>query len=161
MLATSGRLLFFAVLDYRADAYGEVARVLWLGDGAPPQRTPAPKGAASPTKGVGLLTPQALLALPYYEDPVFEALELSDDEGSVYHDEVFLNAFPDPAHLLLGYASYGTPHSVDGQPFLAQLAADRRIDFSEGDAQTLRFYFGSERRGVDDFDGVVSTLEQY
>jgi hypothetical protein len=160
LLQRTGRLIFFVGLDPQEDDYATVARVLWLDDESP-VRVPAPKGAASPMSAVGLLTPKGQLALPYYEDPVIDALKLNDDERSRYHDEVFLGAYPEnPVHLLLGYPSYGTPYGVDGHRFLAQLDSDQRLGFSEGDSETLRFYFASKRPKKKDLDSVVVSLEQ-
>ncbi len=62
----------------------------------------------------------------------------------------------EPAHLLLGWGSSGTEHSLEGRAFLAQFASDDRIDFEEGDSETLRYYFKGKTPSL---GAVVCTLQ--
>lgn len=152
VLPDRGLVSFFAQLDAERDDYAEVGQVIHSPAGG------APVAAAKPGRGgMGLLTPKLILTLPYYEDPAFDRLKLSDEERESYHDEVYLAVMPEePAHLLLGYGSSGTGHSLEGRPFLAQFASDERIDFEEGDSQTLRYYFKGKSPSL---GSVVCTLE--
>jgi hypothetical protein len=151
VLPARGLLSFFAQLDENRDDYAEVAKVVH-------SDTPAPRNAPSRTKGIGLLTPKLILTLPYYEDPAIDKLKLTDEEREAYHDEVYLTLMPEePAHLLAGYGSSGTEHSLESRPFLAQFASDDRVGFNEGDDQTLRFYFKGKKP---DLGAVVCTLEE-
>lgn len=149
-LPARGLLSFFAQLDEKRDDYAEVAKVVH-------SESSAPRKVSSRIKGIGLLTPKLILTLPYYEDPAIARLKLSDEEREAYHDEVYLTLMPEePAHLLGGYGSSGTEHSLEDRAFLAQFASDDRIGFNEGDDQTLRFYFKGKKP---DFSAVVCTLE--
>lgn len=151
-LPDKGLLSFFAQLDFKKDDYGEVGQVVHSAGGGPPIA-----GAKPGAKAIGLLTPSLVLTLPYFEDPAIEQLGLSEEERESYHDEVYLTVMPEePAHLLLGYGSSGTEHSLEGRPFLAQLASDDRIDFEQGDSQTLRYYFKGKTPSL---GSVVCTLE--
>lgn len=151
VLPARGLLSFFAQLDEKRDDYAEVARVVH-------SETPAPRNVPSRINGIGLLTPKLILTLPYYEDPAIGKLKLTDEEREVYHDEVYLTLMPEePAHLLAGYGSSGTEHSLEGRAFLAQFASDDRIGFNEGDDQTLRFYFKAKKP---EFGAVLCTLEE-
>lgn len=151
VLPTKGLLSFFAQLNERRHDYATVGHVVHtLG---PTAFQPVALG----TGQVGRLKPRLTLTLPAAEDPCVEALGLTDEEREAWHDDVHLEFTPaEPAHLLLGYGSAGTEHSLEGRPFLAQFAADERVGFGEGDDQTLRFFFKGQRR----FGAVLCTLEE-
>ncbi len=152
VLPAEGLLSFFAQLDPEGDDYAEVGQVVHAGAGGAPIAGVKPRA-----KAMGLLTPKLVLTLPYYEDPAFDRLKLTDEERESYHDQVYLAVMPEePAHLLLGYGSSGTEPSLEGRPFLAQFASDDRIGFEEGDSQTLRYYFKGKTPSL---GSVVCTLE--
>jgi hypothetical protein len=160
ILPKTGHIAIFAQLDHLRDDYGAIAQALYVDDRSSVKRVAPPKGAESRMTSIGVLHAKPHLTLPYYEDPNLLALRLSGDERSTYHDEVYLNAFPkEPAHLCLGYASYGTGYSLEGKRFLAQIDCDDRVGFSEGDANTLRIYFKSKKPTKNDL-AVVCCLEQ-
>jgi hypothetical protein len=154
--AAKGHLAFFAQLDEQRDDYAAIGSVVHVTGASERTESPVP----SQLEAIGLLTPKPLLTLPYYEDPAIMKLKLTDDERSTYHDEVFLALLPDESpHLLLGYGTSGTEHSLEGRTFLAQFSADDRVGFGEGDDQTLRFYFKGkgEQRSL---GAVACTLEE-
>lgn len=152
VLPAKGLLSFFAQLDETRVDYAEVAKVVL--STKPVSMTGTPSRIAR----IGLLTPRLSLTLPSLEDPAIEKLELTEEEREAFHDEVYLELMPDePAHLLLGYGSAGTEHSLEGRTFLAQFASDDRVGFNEGDDQTLRFFFKGKKPGL---SSVVCTLEE-
>ena len=152
VLPAKGLLSFFAQLDETRDDYAEVAKVTLS---TKPVVVP---DAESRIARIGLLTPRLILTLPSSEDPAIEKLKLTGDEREAFHDDVYLELMPDePAHLLLGYGSAGTGHSLEGRTFLAQFGSDDRVGFSEGDDQTLRFFFKNKKP---DLGSVVCTLEE-
>lgn len=152
VLPAKGLISFFAQLDERRDDYAEVARVTLS------TKPAAVSVAPSRLARIGLLTPRLTLTLPSSEDPAIEKLKLTVDEREAFHDEVYLELMPDePAHLLLGYGSAGTEHSLEGRPFLAQFASDDRVGFTEGDDQTLRFFFKGKKA---DLGSIACTLDE-